>query len=114
MALVELFALALALWSACGAVIAIGRAMWSIDTTLRYSRRAAPISCGSCSDGAPGAGARLRSALRAAAIRSSATILDAAVVAAFRAKLRDVPKRPELAALRGDFRGCAGRRRLLL
>ncbi len=35
MAWVTLVALALVLWAACGAVIAIGRKVWSIDTTLR-------------------------------------------------------------------------------
>ena len=35
--------LALALWAACGAVIGIGRKLWSIDTTLRVHLVAAPI-----------------------------------------------------------------------
>ena len=43
MAWVELVGLALALWAACGAVIAVGRKLWSIDTTLRVHLLAAPV-----------------------------------------------------------------------
>ena len=43
MAWVYLVALALLLWGACGAVIAIGRKLWSIDTTLRVHLVAAPV-----------------------------------------------------------------------
>ena len=43
MAWVELVGLALALWATCGAVIAVGRKLWSIDTTLRVHLLAAPV-----------------------------------------------------------------------
>jgi Na+-transporting NADH:ubiquinone oxidoreductase subunit NqrD len=33
----------LVLWGACGAVIAIGRRLWTLDTTLRVHLAAAPI-----------------------------------------------------------------------
>ena len=43
MAWVYLIGLALVLWGACGGVIAIGRWLWSLDTTLRVHLVAAPI-----------------------------------------------------------------------
>ena len=43
MAWVELVGLALSLWAACGAVIAVGRKLWSIDTTLRVHLLAALV-----------------------------------------------------------------------
>ncbi len=43
MAWVSLVGLAVVLWAACGAVIAIGRRLWSIDTTLRVHLAAAPV-----------------------------------------------------------------------
>ena len=43
MAWVYLVGLALVLWGACGGVIAIGRRLWSPDTTLRVHLVAAPI-----------------------------------------------------------------------
>jgi hypothetical protein len=38
-----LLGLGLALWGACGAVIAIGRRLWTLDTTLRVHLFAAPL-----------------------------------------------------------------------
>ncbi len=81
MALVELFALALALWSACGAVIAIGRAMWSIDTTLRVHLVAAPILAALAATAHRALAPDFDPLLRAAAITIIVMILDAAVVA---------------------------------
>ena len=43
MAWVYLIGLAIVLWGACGGVIAIGRQLWSIDTTLCVHLIAAPI-----------------------------------------------------------------------
>jgi Na+-transporting NADH:ubiquinone oxidoreductase subunit NqrD len=43
MSWVYLFVLALALWGACGAVIAVGRRRWTLDTTLRVHLVAAPL-----------------------------------------------------------------------
>jgi hypothetical protein len=43
MAWVYLVGLALVLWGACGGVVAIGRKVWSIDTTLRVHLIAAAI-----------------------------------------------------------------------
>jgi hypothetical protein len=43
MAWIYLVALAFVLWGACGAVIGIGRKLWSQDTTLRVHLVAAPV-----------------------------------------------------------------------
>ncbi len=40
---VYLFALGLALWGGCGAVMTIARRIWSLDTALRVHLAAAPI-----------------------------------------------------------------------
>jgi hypothetical protein len=40
---VYLFALALVLWGACGATMAIGRRVWGLDTALRIHLGAAPV-----------------------------------------------------------------------
>jgi len=52
MAWIYLFGLGIVLWGSCGAVMAIGRKLWSLDTTLRvhlaatprFSRRSGPIA----------------------------------------------------------------------
>jgi hypothetical protein len=38
-----LFGLGFVLWGACGAVIAIGRRLWTLNTTLRVHLAAAPV-----------------------------------------------------------------------
>ena len=38
-----LFGLGLVLWGGCGAVIAVGRRIWTLDTTLKIYIVAAPI-----------------------------------------------------------------------
>jgi NAD(P)-dependent dehydrogenase (short-subunit alcohol dehydrogenase family) len=43
MAWVYLLGLALALWGVCGAIMAIGRKVWSLDTALRIHLAVAPI-----------------------------------------------------------------------
>jgi hypothetical protein len=40
---VLLFGLGFVLWGACGAVIALGRRVWTLETTLRVHLAAAPI-----------------------------------------------------------------------
>jgi hypothetical protein len=43
MAWIYLFGLGIVLWGSCGAVMAIGRKLWSLDTTLRVHLAAAPL-----------------------------------------------------------------------
>ncbi len=43
MAWVYLLGLALVLWGACGATMAVGRKVWSLDATLRVHLAVAPI-----------------------------------------------------------------------
>jgi hypothetical protein len=40
---VYLFGLGLVLWGACGALMAIGRRLWTLNTTLRLHLAAAPV-----------------------------------------------------------------------
>jgi hypothetical protein len=61
------------LWAACGAMIAVGRKLWSIETTLRVYLAAAPVLAFLA---AAGHG-------RAAAITILAMPLDPLVVAPF-------------------------------
>ena len=81
MAWVYLVVLALVLWGACGGVIAIGRRLWSLDTTLRVHLVAAPVFAFLVSAVhtllAPG----FDPALRAAAITALVILLDVFVVA---------------------------------
>ena len=76
-----LFGLGLVLWGGCGAVIAVGRRIWTLDTTLKIHLVAAPILAFvlSAVHGllAPG----FNSALRALAITALVVFLDAVVVA---------------------------------
>ncbi len=82
MAWVYLIGLALVLWGACGGVIAVGRRLWSLDTTLRVHLIAAPINAflvaAAHKELAPG----FDPLLRAAAITIIVMLLDALVVAA--------------------------------
>ena len=52
MAWVYLIGLSLALWGACGGVIAIGRRLWSLETTLRVHLIAAPVLADNDANGA--------------------------------------------------------------
>jgi hypothetical protein len=76
-----LFGLGLVLWGACGAVIAVGRRIWTLDTTLKIHLVAAPILSFVLSAVhrlcAPG----FDPALRALAITTLVVFLDAVVVA---------------------------------
>jgi hypothetical protein len=78
-----LVALAVVLWAACGAVIGVGRKLWSLDTTLRVHLIAAPIIAflvaAAHKELAPG----FDPLLRAAAITIIVMLLDALVVAPF-------------------------------
>ena len=58
MAWVYLIGLAIVVWGACGGVIAIGRRLWSIDTTLRVHLIAAPTIAFPRCDGSPGGNCR--------------------------------------------------------
>jgi hypothetical protein len=44
MAWTSLIGLGLVLWGACGAVMSIGRRLWSLDTALRVHLVAAPVA----------------------------------------------------------------------
>jgi hypothetical protein len=83
MAWAYLVGLALVLWGACGGVIAVGRRLWSLDTTLRVHLIAAPIIAflvaAAHKELAPG----FDPLLRAAAITIIVMLLDALVVAPF-------------------------------
>ncbi len=81
MAWAYLVVLALVLWGACGGVIAVGRRLWSIDTTLRVHLVVAPVLAFLVAvahkELAPG----FDPLLRAAAITVVVVLLDALVVA---------------------------------
>jgi hypothetical protein len=81
MAWAYLVGLAVVLWGACGGVIAVGRRLWSQDTTLRVHLIAAPIFAflvaAAHKQLAPG----FDPILRAVAITIIVMLLDALVVA---------------------------------
>ncbi len=81
MAWAYLVGLALVLWGACGGVIAAGRRLWSLDTTLRVHLVVAPVLAFLVAvahkELAPG----FDPLLRAAAITFIVMLLDALVVA---------------------------------
>ena len=81
MAWVELVGLALALWAACGAVIAVGRKLWSIHTTLRVHLLAAPVLAFLAAALHRELAPAFDPLLRAAAITIIVMLLDALVVA---------------------------------
>jgi hypothetical protein len=81
MAWVYLIGLALVLWGACGGVIAIGRKLWSIDTTLRVHLIAAAIFAFLVAAAHRALAPDFDPLLRAAAITTIVMLLDALVVA---------------------------------
>jgi hypothetical protein len=81
MAWVYLVGLALVLWGACGAVIAIGRKLWSLDTTLRVHLVAAPIFAFLVAAAHAALAPGFDPLSRAAAITITVVLLDALVVA---------------------------------
>ncbi len=81
MAWVYLLGLALVLWGVCGATIAIGRKVWSLDATLRIHLFVAPIAAFLVSIIHKLLAPEFDPMLRAAAITGVVVILDAGVVA---------------------------------
>ncbi len=81
MAWVYLIGLALVLWGACGSVVAIGRRLWSIETTLRVHLIAAPIIAFLVAAVHRELAPEFDPLLRAAAITIIVALLDALVVA---------------------------------
>ena len=81
MAWVYLIALAFVLWGACGGVIAVGRRLWSLDTTLRVHLVAAAIIAFLVAAAHRALAPEFDPLLRAAAITVIVMLLDAMVVA---------------------------------
>jgi hypothetical protein len=81
MAWVYLVGLAVILWGACGAVIGIGRRLWSIDTTLRVHLVAAPAIAFLVAAAHRELVPQFNPLLRAAAMTIIVMLLDALVVA---------------------------------
>lgn len=81
MAWVELVVLGLLLWGGCGAVIAIGRRIWTLETTLRVHLVAAPMIAFIVSTVHKVLAPEFSSMLRAFVLTGLVVILDAAVVA---------------------------------
>jgi hypothetical protein len=81
MAWLYLIGLALVLWGACGGVIAIGRRLWSLDTTLRVHLIAAAIFAFLVAAAHRALAPEFDPLLRAAAITIIVMLLDALVVA---------------------------------
>ena len=81
MAWVYLIGLALVLWGACGGVIAIGRRLWSLDTTLRVHLIAAAIVAFLVAAAHRALAPDFDPLVRAAEITTIVMLLDALVVA---------------------------------
>ena len=78
---IPLIGLALVLWGACGAVIAFGRRLWSLDTTLRVHLVAAPIIAFLVAAAHKALAPEFDPLLRAVTITIIVMLLDALVVA---------------------------------
>jgi hypothetical protein len=81
MAWVYLLGLALVLWGVCGATMAIGRKVWSLDATLRVHLAVAPIVAFLVSTVHKYLTAEFDPLLRAVVMTGVVVILDACVVA---------------------------------
>ncbi len=81
MAWVYLFGLELALWGGCGAVMAVGRRFWSLDTALRVHLVAAPLFAFLLSALHEWLAPEFSALLRATLMTGFVVILDALVVA---------------------------------
>jgi len=81
MAWVYLFGLGLALWGGCGAVMAAGRRLWTLDTALRVHLVAAPLIAFLLSALHQWLAPEFSSLLRATLMTGFVVILDALVVA---------------------------------
>jgi len=79
MAWVYLFGLGLALWGACGAVMAVGRRLWTLDTALRVHLVAAPVIAFLLSALHAWLAPEFNAVLRAAVMTGLVMILDAVV-----------------------------------
>ncbi len=73
--------LGLVLWAACGAVIAVGRRVWTLETTLRVHLLAAPIFAFLAAAAHKLLAAPFDPRLRAVVLTALVVFLDAAVVA---------------------------------
>lgn len=80
MAWVYLFGLGLALWGGCGAVMAVGRRLWTLDTALRVHLVAAPVIAFLLSALHEWLAPEFSSLLRATLMTGLVVILDALVV----------------------------------
>ena len=83
MAWFYLFGLGLVLWGLCGAVIAIGRRMWPLDTTLRVHLAVTPFIAFLVSAVHKVLATDFNMVARAAVLTGIVIVLDAAVVAPF-------------------------------
>jgi hypothetical protein len=81
MAWFYLFGLGLVLWALCGAVIAVGRRIWSLDTTLYVHLAAAPVIAFLMTLVHAALAPDFGPLLRAIALTSLVIVLDAVVVA---------------------------------
>ena len=81
MAWVYLFGLGLVLWGLCGAVMAIGRRIWFLDTTLHVHLVIAPVVAFVVAAIHKFLAADFSSVLRAMVLTGLVVILDAVVVA---------------------------------
>ncbi len=81
MAWLSLFASALVLWAACGAVMALGRRLWTLATALRIHLIAAPIIAFLVSAVSTMIAAPFDPMLRAGVMTGIVVVLDATVVA---------------------------------
>ena len=78
---VYLVGLGLVLWGACGAVITIGRRLWTLDVTLRVHLAAAPVIAFLLSAVHALLAAEFGRVLRAVVLTALVVVLDAVVVA---------------------------------
>jgi len=83
MAWISLIALAVVLWAACGGVIAVGRRVWTMETTLIVHLFAATAFAFAAAAVHKLLAPDFDAALRAAAITGLIIALDALVVAPF-------------------------------
>jgi len=81
MAWVYLLGLGLTLWGACGAVMAVGRRLWTLDAALRVHLVAAPVIAFLLSALHEWLAPEFSAVLRAAVMTGLVMILDAVVVA---------------------------------
>ena len=81
MAWMYLFGLALVLWVLCGAVVAVGRRVWTLDTTLRVHLVVAPVIAFIVSAAHKLLAPEFNPTLRASVITALVVVLDLVIVA---------------------------------